>query len=318
MKKALKFCCDGLNLKKQAEELGVSVWQTPNFLFVLMGLIIIIAMTAVYFAAQKYSSPEILVLGEAIVVSIILAIGNSIINTIEEVAKINKMKSEFVSIASHQLQTPLSEIGWEIELLMNKHRKGLDAKQKELIEDITHSNFKMKRLVSDLLDVARIEQGRLFLSRDPIDFLKVVGEVVEDNKILAKSMSVEIKLVKPESLPILNLDKRRIKVALDNLISNAIKYIEKGGYVEIKVEKGKNDVIVSVKDNGVGIPENQQGNIFEKFFRSKNVVRYQTHGTGLGLYITKNIIEQSGGKIWFKSIEGIGSIFSFSLPINNK
>ena len=315
MKRFCKKCLSGFNIKKEAEDLGVNVWQAPSFLFILMGVIIVAAMTGVYVIANQYNSPELVILGEVIVVAVILSIGNSIIETVEEVAKVNKMKSEFVSIASHQLQTPLSEVSWEIELLFNRYKKGLNEKQIEVLNDITRSSARMKRLVSDLLDVARIEQGRFYLAKEPVDFSKLIDDVTEDNAVLARASRVQLKVIKPETLPILTLDKRRIKVAFDNLISNAIKYIEKGGYVEIRVEKKKGEILVAVKDNGVGIPESQQDDVFEKFFRSSNVVRYQTQGTGLGLYITKNIIEQSGGHIWFKSIEGIGSVFYVSLPV---
>ncbi len=303
------------DIKEQAEELGVSVWQTPSVLFVLMGMVIIIAMTAVYFASRNDNLPEFLVLSESGVVIVIFTIGNFIIKNVEAIARTNKMKSEFVSIASHQLKTPLTQINWIVELLFSKYREGLSRKQVEIIEAVARSNSRMLKLANDLLDVARIEQGKFVLSKENVDVLKTVEEAVEDNQILAGANNVNIEVVKPKDLLEVIGDKRRIRVVIDNLISNAIKYIDKGGRIKISIQNEKESVTVCVEDSGVGIPADQQDKVFQKFFRSSNVVKYQTEGTGLGLYIARNIVEQSGGKMWFKSKEHEGSTFCFSLPV---
>ena len=302
------------NIKKEAEDLGISVWQAPSLLFLFMGMFIILMMLVVYFISQFYDSPEVLVISESIVVVVIFSIGNSLIKSIEQIARANKIKSEFVTIASHQLKTPLSQMNWELELLLTKNKAGLNEKQLEIANTIRQSHETMARLVNDLLDVARIDQGRLVLNKEKINLLGIIDNVVENNKILAKASNVEINVIKPDKLPEIIGDKKRIAVVIDNLISNAVKYIEKKGFVEIKIEEDGDKVKVFVKDNGVGIPDGQQDKVFQKFFRSNNAVKYQTEGTGLGLYISKNIIEQLGGKMWFKSIEGIGSDFCFYLP----
>ncbi|MFH0969054.1 MAG: HAMP domain-containing sensor histidine kinase [Patescibacteria group bacterium] len=304
------------NIKREAEDLGVSVWQTPSFLFLIMGIFIVIVMTVVYYLSRFYDSPEILIFSESAVVIVILSIGNVIIQSIEQIARANKIKSEFITIASHQLKTPLSQINWELEILLFKNKEGLTPKQLELINTIKQSHTTMTRLVNDLLDVARIDQGKFILNKEKINIIEIIDEIIDNNKVLAKASNVEINLIKPEKVPGILADKKRIGVAIDNLISNAIKYIEKKGLVEIKIKPDDKNIIVSVKDSGVGIPKNQQDKVFQKFFRSNNVVKYQTEGTGLGLFISKNIIEQSGGKIWFKSTEKEGSDFCFSLPIN--
>lgn len=304
------------NIKKEAEDLGVSFWQAPSFLFVMMGFFIVIVMTVVYIISRFYDSPEILIASETAVVIVIFSVGNVIIQSIEQIARANKIKSEFITIASHQLKTPLSQMNWELEILFSKYKDGLTDKQIELISTVKRSHETMTRLVNDLLDVARIDQGRFVLNKEKMDISKVINEVIEDNKILAKASNVEINFIKPEKIPEIFGDKKRIGVVLDNLVSNAVKYVEKKGFVEIKLESDDKNVTVYVKDNGVGIPEDQQNKVFQKFFRSNNVVKYQTEGTGLGLYISKNTVEQSGGKIQFKSIEGVGSDFWFSLPIN--
>lgn len=309
---------DEFNLKKQADELGVKVWQTPSFLFIIMGIIIIAAMTGVYVVSKNYNSPEVVVISESLVVILLLIIGNLIIKTVEEVAKSNKMKSEFVSIASHQLKTPISEMKWQIELLTAKFSKGLSKKQQEIINEVLHSGEKMGRLINDLLDVARIDQGQLALSKEEVDFCVMVESAIEAQQSYAKASNVELKMSCNLKKLEVSVDKRRLAVVLDNLISNAIKYIDGKGKADVFVESIDGFAQFCIRDNGVGIPRNEQNNLCEKFFRSNNSIKNQTDGTGLGLYIAKNIVEQSGGKLWFKSIENVGSEFYFSIPILQK
>jgi len=316
MKKIFKGIVYDLSIKKQADDLGVNIWQTPSFLFLLMGIITIVVMLAIYFISRNYESPELLALSECGVVAVIFIIGTFIIRNVEHIAKLNKMKTEFVSIASHQLKTPLSQMNWEVELLLSKHKEGLKKDQLEIIKTISDSHLKMTRLVNDLLDVARIDQGRLALFREKFNLLRLVREAIENNQQLAKSHNVEIEIKTPDSLPEIMGDKRRIGVVADNILSNAVKYTENKGSVEISIKQKENFIIICIKDNGVGIPKYQQDQIFQKFFRSDNASRYKESGTGLGLYIAKNVIEQSGGDIWFESKENIGSTFCFSMPLD--
>ncbi len=303
------------NLKKQAEELGLKVWQTPSFLFIVMGFVIVVAIAGVYFISNNYDSPDILVISESVVVSILFIIGNFIISSVDQVARANKMKTEFISIASHQLKTPIAEINWQIELLLSKFPGGLSEKQQLLIGQIAHSSQKMARLVGDLLDVAHIDQGKLALNKEQINLCDIINEAVMNQRPLASAAEIELKYL-GSAVPLeVLVDRRRIVVVLDNLISNAIKYTGEKGRVEILLEKKDELVQVCIRDNGVGIPRNEQTDIFKKFFRSNNKMKNNTEGTGLGLYIAKNIIEQSGGKLWFQSIENTGSEFFFSLPL---
>ena len=308
---------DEFNLKKQAQELGVSVWQSPSFLFLVMGLIIMVAMIVVYFMSRADVSVEILVISESLLVIVLFTMGNFIIGGIDAIARANKIKTEFVSIASHQLKAPLAEVNWVAEFLINKCREGLSEKQLDLINSIVNSNGKMARLVNDLLDVARIDQGRIALIKDNFNIADTIEKVIEDNKALAQKNNIKVEFSKEENIPAISGDRKRIEVVLDNLISNGIKYSnEKEGVVKVLLQKKKNNIEVCVKDNGIGIPKNQQARVFQKFFRSENASKTETEGTGLGLYIAKNFIVQLGGKIWFESIEGKGSEFYFILPIS--
>lgn len=315
MSKSIGFVND-FNLKKQAEELGVSVWQTPGFLFLILGAIIITIMTVVYFITQLYDSPEVLIISESVVAAVVYSVGTLVIRNMEGIERSNKLKSEFVSIASHELKTPLSEINWEVELLLSKYGTELSDKQKEIIQTIEKSSDKMTRLVKDLLEVARIDQGRMLINKKRVDVVKLLKETIEDNKPLAEANKNEIVLTVLETACPVWADERKLKVVMDNLLSNAIKYnISEKGKIEVKIENVAGQCVVRFKDNGLGILESDQDKMFQKFFRGSNAIRYKTQGTGLGLYIAKSILDQLDGKIWFNSKEHHGSTFSFSLPI---
>jgi len=304
-----------LNLRRQAKEYGLRIWQTPGFLLILIALSGIMLMIAAYFITSSYFKHEYFIIFESVVATIILVICYAVVRITDEIVKLNKMKNEFVSVASHQLRTPLSAIRWETELLLSKFKKGLNEKQVKNIETISMLSNRMTRLVSDLLDVARIDQNRLVLKKEPVDLVKIIKEEIMETAPIAKARNIEVLFVPKKNVPKVVGDAEKIESALENLLRNSLKYTTNRGKIEIRISKKDDFLVTSIKDNGVGIPEEQIERVFEKFFRSDNAVKYQTEGTGLGLYITKNIIEQSGGKIWFQSVENLGSIFSFSLPI---
>lgn len=304
-----------LNLRKQAESLGVSIWKTPSFLFIIVGLANVFAMTVTFVVSRHYNEPEVLIIAEVLVVAIVFIIGNVIISQIEEVNKLNKLKSEFVSVASHQLRTPLAAIRWETELLLCKLNKGLSEKQCHSISTVNILATRMTRLVNDLLDVTKIDQGRLILKKERVNVAETVDEVINVLLPLVKAKKMSIIVKKKNKILDALSDQEKIKLAIENLITNSIKYTKNRGKIEISLAKNAGFVVFSIRDNGVGIPKSQQKQIFNKFFRSDNVVKYQTEGTGLGLYIVKSIVEQSGGRVWFQSREDVGSVFSFSLPV---
>lgn len=231
--------------------------------------------------------------------------------------EIDTMKSEFVSVASHQLKTPLSGIKWMCELLLDETIEKTEQEKLDYLHDINNSNERMLRLVEDLLDVSHIETGRKFeIVKQNTDLIEIVAQILKDNKQLAKDKNV--KVIRCENAPdrfIINCDGDKIRQVFGNLINNAIKYSKYNGTVEIGCRHTKKDVTIYVKDDGVGIPQSQQKRIFEKFFRANNAFSKETDGTGLGLYIAKAIVEAHGGKLWFESEENKGSTFYFSLPI---
>lgn len=304
-----------LNIRKQARELGVNVWHTPGFLFIMMGVITVIAMTATYLVAQSYSSPEVLIISESVVVITIFAVGSSVISSVEQIARLNKIKSEFLGIASHQLRTPLSAIKWQVEVFLSRSLESLTVKQKRELINIQNLSERMTRIVNDLLDVLKIDQGNLILNKKKFEMVKISREVAKGVEPLAKAQKIKVALNTERKSFWVVADPDKLKIVIENLITNAIKYSRENGKVEVRIWQEKGRVIVGVKDYGLGIPEHQHRQVFDKFFRSDNVAKYQTEGAGLGLYIAKNIVEQSGGKIWFESRENVGTDFKFSLPV---
>lgn len=217
--------------------------------------------------------------------------------------EINKMKSEFVSVASHQLRTPLTSIKWFAELLFDENNSNLTSDQKEWIKEIYDGNERLIDLVNDLLNVSRIETGKNFVvERKKMDVVKIIRDVVKKQTPSAKEKNITLLLGThiPETL-LLDIDGVKIEQVFQNLLSNAIKYSPENSEVQFGFLDEGSSVCFSVKDSGIGIPEDQKKHLFEKFFRASNVIMTETQGTGLGLYIAKSIIEGHGGSIWFES-----------------
>lgn len=231
--------------------------------------------------------------------------------------EIDRIKTEFILVASHQLKTPLSGIKWSSEILLGDKIKTPSIEQKKYLDNIHSSNERMIKLVNDLLNVSKIETGiDLTSKRKKVDIFKLVEKVFEDNKTLALAKNINIVNVGNLNQELfLNIDEGKIREVLDNLISNAIKYSKINSKVDISCIKLDNDILFSVKDDGIGIPKYQQKRIYEKFFRGDNAISQETDGNGLGLYIAKTLIEAHGGNMWFESGENEGTKFYFSLPI---
>jgi PAS domain S-box-containing protein len=234
--------------------------------------------------------------------------------------EIDKMKTEFIAVASHQLKTPLSGIKWMSELLLGDKIETPGEKQREFLNDIHFSNERMLKMVDDLLDVSHIESGRKFsIEKKRINVVDAINEAMQETIVLAEERSVRV--IQGADFPrslLMNADKNKMKQAWSNLLNNAIKYSKKNGLVTIGYEKRKGSFVFYIKDEGIGIPEAQHKRVTEKFFRADNAVAQEPDGTGLGLYIVKAIIEAHGGSLWFTSKEGAGSTFYFSLPIKEK
>ncbi|MBU2578598.1 hypothetical protein KKA09_00535 [Patescibacteria group bacterium] len=230
---------------------------------------------------------------------------------------VERLKTEFVSIAAHQLRTPLSAIKWTLKMILDEDVGKIVGEQKELLEKTYQSNERMIKLINDLLNVARIEEGRFLYKVQEHDVIEILEKVVVLFEQIAIKNKLKFEFQKPEQeLPKIKLDAEKISLAFHNLIDNAVLYTNPGGTVKVSVEnlKEQKQILISIKDTGIGIPNDQQNKVFKKFFRGENAVREETDGTGLGLFIAKNIIEANNGKIWFESSKNKGTTFYCAFP----
>ncbi len=305
-----------LNIPGQCRKYGLPIWQCPQFLFLIMGLVIIGASVVSYAVGARYlAEPEIVALVVLLVTSVLFILAFTIVRNFERLAEVSRMKTEFVNVVSHQLRSPLSNLKWALELLMSGRLGKIEEKQIEYFKILKENNSRMQELVSDLLTVSRIETATLALKKKEISLEELTKKIISEFNIFANASNVDVKLLCDQGLPKLWLDPSQIALVIENFLDNAIRYIKEKGKVEISLKKTNNKLLFQIKDNGVGIPKEDQKYIFQKFFRSENILRYQTHGSGLGLYIAKAIIKKSGGKLWFESQQNKGSTFYFSLPI---
>lgn len=228
---------------------------------------------------------------------------------------LENIKSDFITVASHQLRTPISAVRWSLDTLLSDRAGALSEKQREVVQEAYQNNKFMVKVVNDLLRVSRLEEKGINLSPEFVNVLKMSREVVKMHQDLAKSYNCQIILNSDILLPLAYVDPIQIKLVLEALIDNAILYGQGKALVKISFKKIKDYLVILVQDNGIGIPADQQNMVFTKFFRGRNAMKVQTGGLGLDLYLAKKTIESSGGKIDFTSKENSGTIFKVLLPL---
>ena len=233
----------------------------------------------------------------------------------EELRKLDTAKDEFVSIASHQLRTPLTALKGYTGMLLDGDAGPINEKQHEYLTEIKNANNRMIKLITALLNVSRIDLDVFVVEPEPIDFIKVAKDTLKDLQIETAKKKLLVETNFEKNIPIINADLNIIRMVFQNLLTNAFKYTARGGKINIIIKKDGANIFISVTDTGCGIPENVQSKIFSKMFRADNARVKDPDGSGLGLYIIKSTLEKTGGKIWFKSAENKGSTFYVTTPI---
>lgn len=237
----------------------------------------------------------------------------SLTREVEKLRELDKMKSEFVHTVSHELKTPLTAILGGTEILLTDRDK-LDAEQQEIVQIVEDGGKRLQRLITDLLDLSKLESGRIDLQEAENQLTEVADETLA--LLAGRSAKHQLLTDYEPDLPRILFDRNKIQQVMENLVSNAIKYSPGGGKVTVKIATGEdNHLQVDVADHGMGIPADALERVFEKFYRVDSSSTAEIEGTGLGLSIVKHIVEMHGGKIWVTSQVGRGSTFSFKLPI---
>jgi PAS domain S-box-containing protein len=229
---------------------------------------------------------------------------------------VDKAKTEFVSLASHQLRTPLSSVNWYAEMLLAGDGGKLNEEQESFVKEIYTGNQRMVELVNSLLNVSRLELGTFAVDPEPTDVIKIAEDVLKELQPGIIQKQIKTNFEHQDGVPIIQADPKLFRIVFQNLLSNAVKYTPEKGKVSLKISKNLKNLLVEVSDTGYGIPKNEQDKIFQKLFRAENVREKDTEGTGLGLYIIKSIIDHAGGSIKFKSAEDKGTTFYLEIPLS--
>jgi signal transduction histidine kinase len=237
----------------------------------------------------------------------------------QELRKIDEMKSEFVSVASHELRTPLSAIKNSVQLMLQGRTGEINQNQKKFLEMAERNINRLTSILNSLLDLSRIESGRINLKFEEMDLKGAIEFILSSLKPQSDGRSIRLQMEIHEQLPSVYGDREKVEQILTNLVGNAIKFTPEGGEISVSAkpfdEEG-NMVAISVRDSGIGIPKDQLEKIFENFHQVEDSLRRSIAGTGLGLAITKGLVETHHGRIWAESEIGKGSVFTFTLPVS--
>ncbi len=308
-----------LNVFGQCRRYGLPLWQCPPFLFLVMGLVIIISALVAYFLGTHFiEDPSVVALIVLMLTAVLFIVSFTITRSFERLAEANRMKSEFVKIVSHQLRSPITNLSWAVDILMSGELSEVNEKEMEYFKILKENSSRMIELVRDLLTVSRIEEGSLVAKKEKVSLESIIKRLISRFEPFAVASNVAIKFEVAEKVPEILIDAHQIEIVVENLLDNAVRYTKQSGEIEIKLLQKNKDLYFEIKDSGVGIPKEDQKFIFQKFFRSENAIRQQTQGSGLGLFITRSIIERFGGQIGFESEQNKGTKFWFTIPILNK
>lgn len=308
-------------LKQESEEYNIPIWKLPDFILLAMGIICGFVMIVTYaWASNLADDPREAVLIVAAEAALIMIVGNVIVESAKRMSDINKMRKEFVQIVSHQLRSPLTTVRWYMEMFNKREKNNLTEKQQRYLDEIFKESEKMRTMIEDMLNVTILEGSAEGAERikDKVDLVKVINECLEVLDRYAEIRKIKIDFRAKNKKCIVRGDRKKLKVVIMNLIENAVHYSHDGKKVVVEIDKLGEKVNLMVRDFGIGILPKDQKHIFSKFYRGKNARKAQPQGTGLGLFVSKKIIEQLGGKISLKSASGEGTTFFLEIPTSSE
>lgn len=236
--------------------------------------------------------------------------------TNDKLRKIDETKDEFVSMASHQLRTPLTSIKGYISMLLDGDAGEMTEQQQKLLKEAFSSSERMVRLIGDFLNVSRLQTGKFIIERKPTNLAELVQGEVDAITSLAATRSIQLSYKGPKQFPTMQLDEDKIQQVVMNFIDNAIYYSRPNSTIAVHLRKDEKFAMLEVHDHGIGVPKEALEKLFTKFFRAENARRQRPDGTGVGLYLAKRVIQGHGGELIVESTEGKGSVFGFRLPLS--
>ena len=231
--------------------------------------------------------------------------------------EIDRIKTDFLSVAAHQLKTPMGSMRWNLETILEDD-SGLTPETREVVEDVYQSNLRMNSLVNDLLNISRMDQGRMLNQPQPTEITKTINQALEELKESIQKKQVAIKFQSPKQLPKIVVDPNHFREVIQNILSNAVKYNRVKGTVTISLKLIEDKVEIVVSDTGIGIPKKDLAKLFSKFYRASNAIKSEADGSGLGLFVVKKYVEDWGGQVKFQSEEGKGTKITLIIPIETK
>ena len=234
-----------------------------------------------------------------------------------QLKKLDKSKDEFISMASHQLRTPLTAVKGYVSMLLDGDIGPVTKEQRQVLEQAFDSSQRMVFLIGDFLNVSRIQTGKFMLELAPINLANLIPEEIDQLVDTARARKIEIKYEGQDSLPVIPADENKLRQVMMNFMDNAIYYSRPDSVISVRLYKDADDIVFKVIDTGIGVPKAEQARLFTKFYRATNARQQRPDGTGIGLYMAKKVIVSHGGSVIFETKEGVGSTFGFRLPLKN-